>query len=220
MTMQHLGRQGSTAVIQLSNEDNRFTEAMLDQWNAALDEVEADSSITALVSIGEGRFYSNGLDVDLLTGGSDVAGPYLDRVLELLHRVLVLPVATVAAVNGHAFGAGAMLAVAHDARVMREDRGFICFPEVDLGLPFLPLMGALITTKWAPQVAQEAMTTGRRYRGTEAAKIAMVDLAVPESEVRDAALQLARTRGGKDRSALGTIKADLYRAISAHRPRP
>jgi enoyl-CoA hydratase/carnithine racemase len=218
--MQHLERQGSTAVIQLSNADNRFTEAMLDQWNAALDEVEADSSITALVSIGEGRFYSNGLDVELLTGGSDVAGPYLDRVLELLHRVLVLPVATVAAVNGHAFGAGAMLAIAHDARVMREDRGFICFPEVDLGLPFLPLMGALITAKWAPQVAQEAMTTGRRYRGTEAAKIAMVDLAVPESEVRDAALRLARTRGGKDRSALGTIKADLYRAISAHRPGP
>lgn len=76
MTMQHLERHGSTAVIQLSNEDNRFTEAMLDQWNAALDEVEADSSITALVSIGEGRFYSNGLDVELLTGGSDVAGPY------------------------------------------------------------------------------------------------------------------------------------------------
>jgi enoyl-CoA hydratase/carnithine racemase len=216
--MQPLERHESIAVIRLDADDNRFTAAMLDAWDAALDAVEGDPSITALVSIGEGRFYSNGLDVELLTGGPDVAGPYLDRVLELLHRVLVLPVATVAAVNGHAFGAGAMLAIVHDARVMRTDRGFLCLPEVDLGLPFLPLMGALITTKWAPHVAQEAMTTGRRYRGGEAAENAMVDLAIAEPEVFDTAMQLARSRGGKDRGALRTIKTDLYRAVTAHRP--
>lgn len=213
--MQSIKRHGSIAVMRLADDDNRFTAALLDAWDTALDEVEGDTSIAALVSIGEGRFYSNGLDVELLTAGPDIAGPYLDRVLGLLHRVLVLPVATVAAINGHAFGAGAMLAVAHDARVMRQDRGFLCLPEVDLGLPFLPFMQALITTKWAPPVAQEAMMTGQRYRGSEAAHKAMVDLAVPEADVFDSALRLARSRGGKDRGALGTIKADLYRDVTA-----
>ena len=44
--------------------------------------------------------------------------------------------ATVAAVQGHAFGAGAMLATSHDFRVMRADRGFYCLPEVQLNMPF------------------------------------------------------------------------------------
>jgi hypothetical protein len=61
-----------------------------------------------------------------------------------------------------------VLAVAHDAQVMRENRGFIRRLKVDLRLPFLPLKGALTTTKWAPQVAQEAMTTDRRYRSSVA----------------------------------------------------
>ena len=46
--------------------------------------------------------------------------------------MLTLPVYTVAAVNGHAFGAGAQLAVAHDLRLMRTDRGFFCTPEIDM----------------------------------------------------------------------------------------
>jgi enoyl-CoA hydratase/carnithine racemase len=50
--------------------------------------------------------------------------------------VLIAPVPTVAAINGHAFGAGSMLAIAHDFRVMRVDRGYYCFPEVDIRIPF------------------------------------------------------------------------------------
>ena len=40
-------------------------------------------------------------------------------------RPLQLPIPTVAAINGHAFGAGMMFAVAHDYRLQREDRGFV-----------------------------------------------------------------------------------------------
>lgn len=48
--------------------------------------------------------------------------------------MLTLPMPTVAAVTGHAFGGGALLAMAHDWRVMRGDRGYFCFPEVDIRL--------------------------------------------------------------------------------------
>ena len=71
-------------------------------------------------------------------------GGYVSVVQHLLARVLALPVPTVAAIQGHAFAAGAMLTLSHDARVMRADRGFWCLPEVDIHIPFTPGMSALI----------------------------------------------------------------------------
>ena len=48
---------------------------------------------------------------------------------------------------------------------MRADRGYYCFPEVDIRIPFTPGMAALIQTKLTPGAAVTAMTTGRRYGG-------------------------------------------------------
>lgn len=207
----------STVLLRSAEGDNRLSTVVLDAWDEALDRVEGDDSIGALVSIGDAKFYSYGLDVDVLAAADASVGPYLERVLALLHRVLVLPVATVAALNGHAFGAGAIIALAHDARVMRTDRGLFCLPEVDLGFDFPPLMSALIRAKLSPFAAQEAMTTGHRYRSAEAVERHIVDTAVSEDDLLDTALQIAARRGNKQRRALGAIKADLYASVSAHR---
>jgi len=215
--MINIERYDSTLVVRSAEGDNRLNATVLEGWEAALDQTEADETIGALVSIGDGKFYSYGLDVDILAAADEAVGPYLDRVLALLHRVVVLPVATVAALNGHAFGAGAILALAHDARVMRADRGLFCLPEVDLGFDFPPLMSALIRSKLSPFAAQEAMTTGHRYRSSEAIERQMVDTSVTESELFDSALAIAARRGNKHRGALGAIKADLYASVSALR---
>ena len=95
---------------------------------------DAGRDARALVTVGTGKHYSNGFDLDFL--GALPRGDleaFMDRVLRLLTRLLTFPVPTVAAVNGHAFGIGAMLALAHDRRVMRADRGWFCLPEIDLG---------------------------------------------------------------------------------------
>src|SRR4029077_14416293 len=86
-------------------------------------------------------------------------------VPRLLGRLVTFPVPTVAAVNGHAFGAGAVLAVAHDFLVMREDRGYWCLPEADLGLPLTPALFAVVAAKLPARGGQEAILTGRRYGG-------------------------------------------------------
>ena len=106
-------------------------------------------------------------------------GGYVERVQALFEKVLTLPVPTVAAVNGHAFGAGAMLAMAHDWRVMRSDRGYVCFPEVDIRIPFTVGMNALVMAKLTPRAAVDAMTTGRRYAADAAVAAGLVDAVEP-----------------------------------------
>src|SRR5690348_18116690 len=116
------------AILDLGDDENRFTPGFLDEVDAHLDEI-VGAGAQGLVTTGGGKFYSNGLDLEWLTANGDKAAEYVADVQELFARVLTLPVPTVAAVTGHAFGAGAMLAMAHDFRVMRADRGYFCFPE-------------------------------------------------------------------------------------------
>jgi Delta3-Delta2-enoyl-CoA isomerase len=124
--------------------------------------------------------------------------------------VLSLPLITVAALQGHTFAAGAMLSLAQDFRVMRADRGYWCLPEADISIPFTPGMSALIQARLAPQVAHEAMTSSRRYGGHDALAAAIVDRAVGEDEVRQAAVEIARAQVGKAGPVLATIKSRMY----------
>src|SRR5689334_13950442 len=122
--MPQLSQQDGVHVLTLGDDENRFSPDWLTAVEDALDEVVAAPA--PLVTLGEGKQYSSGLDLDWLGQNPDQFAPYVARVEALFARVLTLPVPTVAAVNGHAFGAGAMLAIGHDWRVMREDRGFFC----------------------------------------------------------------------------------------------
>jgi enoyl-CoA hydratase/carnithine racemase len=211
-----LRREGDVFVLRMDDGENRFSPAMLDALADALDSAEKADGPKALVTTGTGKFFSNGLDLDWLGANADQWDPYLDRVHGLFARLLRLPLPTVAAVNGHAFAAGAMLAVCHDFTVMRTDRGYFCLPEVDLGLPFSPGMNALLTARLPKLTAHEAMVTGRRYTAEGAVAGGIAHRAVPGERVLPEALQLARPLAAKDGRMVGTIRAGLYgAAISA-----
>jgi enoyl-CoA hydratase/carnithine racemase len=215
MTMPELHRQEEVYVLDLGDDENRFSLDWLMSVNALLDEVSKQPAPRALVTVARGKFYSNGLDLDWVLTHPDQKGAYVADVQALLATMLALPMPTVAAVTGHAFGGGAMLAMAHDWRVMRADRGYHCFPEVDIRLPFTPGMAALIQAKVTPATAVTAMTTGRRYGGPEALAAGLVDLAVPEADVLTQAIELVRPLAGKDPGTLGAIKATMYAAVIA-----
>lgn len=197
------------AILDLGDDENRFSPSFLDDINAHLDDIES-SGADALVTTAAGKFYTNGLDLDWLGAHGDQTQWYVGRVQALLARVLTLPMPTAAAVVGHAFGAGAMLAIAHDFRVMRADRGFFCFPEVDINIPFTPGMAALIQAKLTPHAAVASMTTGRRFGGADAAGIGIVDTTAGEGAVTAAAVEILRPLGSKDRGTLGAIKQTMF----------
>lgn len=109
----------------------------------------------ALVTSATGKFWSIGLDLDWVGANPEEFATYATSVHELFAQTLELPVPTVAAVQGHCFAAGAMLALSHDFRVMRADRGYFCLPEVDINIPFTAGMSDLIKARLQPQVAHE-----------------------------------------------------------------
>lgn len=209
-----LEARDEVALITLTAGDNRFNPTSITAWNAALDEVEADDTVAALVTTGTDKFYSNGLDLDWMGSLAEderaQSGQMITDTIRLLGRLLSFPMYTVAAINGHAFAGGAMLTLAHDARVMRTDRGFWCLPEVDLGMPLAPGMAAIVQARLDHQVAHEAVITGRRYAADEALAKAIVDAVAPEAEVVRDALVLAVTQAARGRSTIGQLKQDLY----------
>jgi enoyl-CoA hydratase/carnithine racemase len=205
--MPTLSRDGDVFVLNLGADENRFSPDWVAAMRTSVAEVAATTGPAALVTVADGKFWSNGLDLEWLTANLDHAPAYISSVQRLFAEVLLLPVPTVAAVQGHCFAAGAMLALAHDWRVMRADRGFFCLPEVDIQIPFSVGMDALIRSKLPVAAAIEAMTTGRRFGGTEAVGAGIINRAVGEEQVLAQAIEIVRPLAAKAGKTLGTIKA-------------
>nr|WP_228430580.1 enoyl-CoA hydratase-related protein [Baekduia soli] len=125
--MPSLDRDGDVYVLDLGDTENRFNPDWVGAVGGLLDQVAAEPA--PLVTVGTGKFWSNGLDLEWLQAHRDEVGIFIRDVHGLFAKVLALPVPTVAAIQGHCFAAGAMLAIAHDQKVMRADRGFLCFPR-------------------------------------------------------------------------------------------
>jgi Delta3-Delta2-enoyl-CoA isomerase len=206
-------RREAVTVVRMEREENRLHPELLDALESVLDEITSHDEPAALVLSGTGKYFSNGLDLEYMGANPTEVGPTLARVHALFGRVLALDVPTVAALNGHVFAAGAMLALCFDVAVMRADRGYFCLPEADLGLPFTPGMNALLTARLSPPVAHRAMVTGHRYTGAEALASGIVSELAPEEEVLERAIILAAALVGKPRSGIGAIKRAMYASV-------
>lgn len=207
-----LTREGDVFVLRFDAPENRFRPDNLALWHEALDRVEAAGNPAALVTTGTGKFYSNGLDLEWMMGEADLETreTYIPAVLGLMARVLTFPAITVAAINGHAFGAGAQISLAHDYRVMRSERGYWCMPEIDMKAPLHPGMTAIIKARVSHQTAHELIVTGTRYTAEAALEKQIVDHAVPESEVLPRAIEIAASLASKADPAMHLLKKGMY----------
>ena len=211
MSTMRLEKQENVYLLTLTNSEraNTLTDAVLDEYHAALDEVEAGKDNAALViASADPKFFSNGIDLEYIQSKGmqylfDTFGARLDQ---LLLRVALLNLPTVACVTGHSYGGGALLASACDFRTMRADRGFFCFPEVDIKLAFTPAMLASVNLLRNEQLRWEMALTGRPVGGEEAAKKGIVDAAFGADDLLPKTLALAAQLAGKDRRTYTQIK--------------
>lgn len=197
------------AVLSLGSGEGRFNPESVLAIDACLDEILA-SGAKAMVTVADSKIWSNGLHTDWLFANPDQAGAAIQQAEVLLGRVLAFPIPTVAAIGGHCFAAGVFLAMAHDVRVMRSDRGFLCLPEVDMGVVFSPGMFALLQSTMPMPAAHKAMVLGHRFAAAEALAGGLVDEAVEHERVVPRACEIAQALGGKDRNTLGALKRGIY----------
>ncbi|NLW43546.1 MAG: enoyl-CoA hydratase/isomerase family protein [Syntrophomonadaceae bacterium] len=137
-------KDGTVALMIMNNGENRQNLEWAEAMMATYDEIMADSEIKALVlTSSDPKNFSLGVDVQwvgqkLSEQDYSSVNKWVRRNHDVFTAMLMAPVPTIAAITGHAFGNGAILAAACDFRFMRSDRGFFCLPEIDLGIQFLP----------------------------------------------------------------------------------
>lgn len=216
--MIELERQGDVFVLTMDDGENRWNTTFTRAYAEAIDEVAASEGPAALVTVSSHpKFFSNGLDLDWIMG-SDADHPGGDRevfgeeFMTLMARIITLPMPTIAAVNGHGFGAGFMVALCHDVRLMREDRGYLCANEVEIGITIPAPELALFRHKVGAAAFHETVMLARRWTGPAAEAAGFVEAAVPLDELTDRAM----TRAGElaplaeNRVGYGWMKEQIY----------
>jgi enoyl-CoA hydratase/carnithine racemase len=208
-----LGRDGHVHLLELGDGENRLDREGLSHLHRLLDEVESSPAPRALATVATGKFWCNGFDQDWMAAHPDQVDQLLQDFRDLLARLVTFPVPTVAGLQGHAFAAGAMLALAHDFRVVRDDRGYFCLPEIDLRRALSPASIALVQAKVPAPVVPELLIAARRYGGADAVHAGLASVAASADDLRARTVELAASLADKDPATLGAIKQRAYGSI-------
>jgi enoyl-CoA hydratase/carnithine racemase len=208
----------SVAIITMNSDENRFNPTFLKGFLKVLDQVERESHVrTAVIRSAHEKIFSNGIDLEWLVpviqkNDLKTAKKFFYQLNEVFKRLLTYPMITIAAINGHAFAGGAIISCAFDFRFMRSDRGFFCFPEVDLGIPFLPGMNALLKKAIPMYKVEEMQYTGSRLTAFDCQEHHIIHKASPMNELMDDVLEFAHGLK-KERKIIREMKLRLNRDI-------
>ena len=206
------------ATIFLNDGENRFNPDFLKAFLGALDEVETSTDATTLVVVSSHeKIFSNGIDLEWLVpviqqNDTARAKDFFYLLNRLFKRIATYPLVTVAAISGHAFAGGAILCCAFDFRFMRSDRGYFCFPEVDLGIPLLPGMNALLTKAMPMYMVEYMEYTGVRLTADQCVEHHIVHRACPGENLMAEATQFAKAIN-KRRKVVAEMKRRLNQPI-------
>ncbi|ADV21442.1 enoyl-CoA hydratase/isomerase [Cryptococcus gattii E566] len=211
--------------------DNRLVPALLSELSEALDTVEiewrqagggqidpkkreghAGKGAGALVLTSElPKFFSNGLDFE----GSLKINNFFEEVYDpVMWRLLTFPLLTIAAINGHAFAGGMVLALCCDYRIITSGKGFMCMNEITFGSPLPNSFSTLLANRIPnPQHLRDTLLA-RRWTQPELLKIGLVDKVVEQDKVIEEAVELGAKEGIQVApGSWGLIKEGTFRPI-------
>ena len=215
--MIELTRDGEIFTLTMNDGENRWSTSFVRAVAAALDEVGASEGAAALVTRSANeKFFSNGLDLEWVSSQGEHRGGdrkvFGGEFMSLMGRIITLPVPTVCAINGHGFGAGFMMALCHDVRVMRADRGYICANEVQLGMRIPEPELALFRHKIPINAFFETVQLSRRWTGPEALQAGIVQHTANLEDLLETAMVQARRLAplAANREIYGGQKERLY----------
>ncbi len=212
-------KKDTVAVLTMNNKENRMNLDYASAMIQALDEILEDKGIfSVVICSSDEKNWSQGIDLQWLmerkaADDLNAIRSFLYRMNDLFKKLLLYPMPVIAAINGHAFGNGALLSCTCDFRFMRSDKGFFCFPEVDVSIPFLPGMIAFARKAIPEYKYQEMVYSGRRFTASELEEHHVIRKACrDQDELMKESMDLARTFE-KKRGIFGELKKRMYKSV-------
>jgi len=177
-----------------------------------LEAVKQDNNVKALIITGVGRAFSTGADLKDSKGRSiEDYRIYLESLQEASRKIIRFEKPTIAAINGYALGSGYELALACDIRIAAED-ALIGSPEAKVTSSVTGGAFRLVQDLVGPGKARELLFTAEHITGIEAARIGLVNKAVPLDALMDEAFNMAQKIAANSSFSLKVIKKGFLMA--------
>jgi len=210
-------KRGAVAWITLNRPDrlNAYNVEMRDDLFAALNAVQADADVRAMVLAGAGTAFSTGGDVNEFgQAPSPIAARWIRFRRDVWGRLRALPIPTVAAVHGFTVGGGLEMALLCDLAIA-ADNTRLCLPETSLGM-----IPGVAGTQTAPRRlglgwALDLNMTGRWIDAHQALFIGLVAEVVPLKALNRTAHALATALGRPPREHSAIAKLAVWEGLNS-----
>ncbi len=213
-----LTRKGRICIVTLDSRrgTNVLSTEMLTWLGGALEDIERDDRVRAVVITGEGNF-SAGADVGEMRDMSAAQAQAFSMLgQEVCNRIEALGKAVIAAIEGYAFGGGCELALACDLRIAGEGAKF---GQLEINLGIMPGFGGTFRLARAVGIgkAKEMILTGSVIGAKEAESIGLVNRIVPAGKAVQVAGEIAGTISEKSAAAVRAAKRLMTGSVESRR---
>ncbi|WP_034658196.1 crotonase/enoyl-CoA hydratase family protein [Chelativorans sp. J32] len=213
-------QRGDMATLTLNRPEklNALSYALIDELLAALDRIETDRTIRAVILTGAGRAFSAGGDIpefadSVAKGAEEALQNFVARGQRLTSRIEAFPKPLIVAVNGLAYGGGCEITEAAPLSIAAESAVF-AKPEILLGMP--PTFGG---TQRLPRLAgrkraMELLLTGAPFPASRALELGLVNAVVPDADLQEAAADLAGQILRHSSMAIAAVMSAVTRGLN------
>ena len=208
-------RRGSAAIITFDRQNvlNALNGQVLDELAQTVEQVMKSGDVQALIFTGAGKSFIAGADTNILSNPDHVAVlAYTYKGRDVLRSIEVLPIPTIAAINGYAFGGGLEFALCCDFRIASESAK-LGLPEASLGIT-----PGFSGTQRLPRVvgssrAKELIFTGKTLTAQDAFSWGLVNQVVPKETLMEETLKFAESMTKNSPYAISYCKKEIDRGI-------
>ncbi len=194
---------------------NSLSLAMIDELHGAISDLAADDAVRAIVLAANGSVFCAGHDLKELTAhreDGDRGLAFFDdtmrRCSNMMQAIVANPKPVIAAVEGTATAAGCQLVATCDLAVAAASAQF-CTPGVNIGL-FCSTPMVALSRNVPRKRAMEMLLLGEMLSAEDAAAYGLINRVVPDGDVREGALSLARKIAEKSPATVAIGKAAFY----------
>ena len=190
-------KRNAVAILTLNRPEklNALNNELINSIVDALDLIELDGSVRAVVITGAGRAFSAGADITafqphMRSGPSEAIANFMRPGHRMTRRVESFPKPVVAAVNGLAYGGGCELVEACHIALAAEDA---MFSKAEIKIGIIPTFGGTqrLPRNIGRKAALELILSGREFDAAEALRLGLINYVVGSSDLTESAFRLA-----------------------------